>query len=96
MKLNNIEAARRLLDQVYERIDADKIALTMKELAPEVPEKALSPERFLFTVKIVYAEGLSGADGGAKVDSFLTLSDEKGNRLARTRTISDSTSPRCW
>lgn len=92
MKLNNIEAARRLLDQVYARIDVDKITKMVQEAAPPVEREK---ERYLFTVKVVQAEGLVPTDASNKLDTFVTLSDEKGNRLSKTRTIYESLAPRC-
>lgn len=95
VKLNNIEAARNLLDKLYARIDVDKISGVLDEHAPP-PSQELEKQRFLFTVKIVQAEGLVQQDSSAssKLDSFVTLSDEKGIRLAKTRTIYESLSPR--
>ena len=96
VKLNNIEAARRLLDKMYDQMQADNVADTLRELAPPVPEKA-ERERFLFTVKVVIAEGLAPLDSSpsSKLDTFVTLSDEAGNRVAKTRTIYESLNPRC-
>lgn len=49
---------------------------------------------FLFTIKIVLAEGI-GLDGSTKLpDSFVIISDEHGNRYAKTRTIYDDADPR--
>ncbi|KAL1692603.1 hypothetical protein GGG16DRAFT_89763 [Schizophyllum commune] len=95
VKLNNIEAARRLLDKMYDQMQADNVADTLRELAPPVPEKA-ERERFLFTVKVVIAEGLVPLDSSpsSKLDTFVTLSDEAGNRVAKTRTIYESLNPR--
>jgi hypothetical protein len=96
VKLNNISAARKLLDNMYNQMQADKIADTLKLHAPPVPEKAERP-RFLFTVKIVIAEGLVPLDSSpsSKLDTFVTLSDENGMRLAKTRTVYETLNPRC-
>ncbi|KAL5479036.1 hypothetical protein ACEPAI_2324 [Sanghuangporus weigelae] len=95
VKLNNIEAARRLLDGIYQHIDADRITETLERIAPPVPEKQERP-RFLFTVKIIIAEGLVPLDSSpsSKLDVFVTLSDEHGSRLAKTRTIYETLNPR--
>jgi hypothetical protein len=95
VKLNNVEAARKLLDNMYDQMQVDKIADVLAA-SPPVPEKAESP-RFLFTVKIVMAEGLIAPDSSpsALLDTFVTLSDEAGNRLVKTRTIYETLSPRC-
>ncbi|KAG9029922.1 hypothetical protein FRB95_004718 [Tulasnella sp. JGI-2019a] len=95
VKLNNVDAARALLDQVYAKIDVDKITQTLASGSPIPPEKQ-ERQRFLFTVKVVQAEGLTSQDGSPaeKLDTFVTLSDEKGNRLAKTRTMYETTNPR--
>jgi hypothetical protein len=96
VKLNNIEAARNLLDKMYNQMQADKVADILVSLAPPVPEK-VEKEKFLFAVKIVMAEGLISLDSSiaAKLDTFVTLSDEHGNRMAKTRTIYETSQPRC-
>lgn len=96
VKLNNVEGARRLLDNMYNQMEADRISKIIEEHGPPVPEKQ-DRQRFLFTVKICIAEGLTAADGSAlsKLDTFVTLSDEGGNRLAKTRTVYETLTPRC-
>jgi len=96
VKLNNVEAARRLLDRMYDQMQADKVAEIISTSAPPVPQK-VEKERFLFSVKVAMAEGLSVDDNGpsSKMDTFVTLSDEAGNRLAKTRTIYETSQPRC-
>ncbi|EIW68721.1 hypothetical protein TREMEDRAFT_39631, partial [Tremella mesenterica DSM 1558] len=89
VKLNNIEAARQQLDMLYADLRVDDLAAY--DLSPPLhPNQQI----YLFTVKIVLAEGLS-MDGSTKApDSFVILSDEHGNRYAKTRTIYDDTDPR--
>jgi hypothetical protein len=96
VKLNNVEAARKLLDKMYDQMQVDKITEIVKNHGPAVPDK-VERERFLFTVKVVIAEGLVPLDSSpsSKLDTFITLSDEAGNRLAKTRTIYESLNPRC-
>ena len=96
VKLNNVEAARKLLDNMYNQMQADKIAEVLRTSAPPVPEKK-ERDTFLFSVKIVIAEGLVPLDSSpsSKLDTFVTLSDESGTRLAKTRTIYESLNPRC-
>ncbi|KAI0742851.1 hypothetical protein C8Q80DRAFT_1109139 [Daedaleopsis nitida] len=95
VKLNNVEAARRLLDNMYAQMEADK-KMEVLEAAPPVPEKVDRGNRFLFTVKVAIAEGLVALDSSpsARLDTFVTLSDEQGNRLAKTRTIYETLNPR--
>ncbi|KAH7882233.1 hypothetical protein F5I97DRAFT_1913420 [Phlebopus sp. FC_14] len=94
VKLNNVEAARRLLDNMYNQMQVDKITEVLAA-SPPVPEKFERP-RFLFTVKIVMAEGLIPLDTSPSslLDTFVTLSDEAGNRLVKTRTIYETLNPR--
>jgi hypothetical protein len=95
VKLNNIQAARKLLDTMYTTLDADKVARIVEMNAPPLPNKT-GPARFLFTVKIVLAENLVGADGStrSKVDPYLILSDSEGHRVAKTRTLYQTNDPR--
>ncbi|KIP06404.1 hypothetical protein PHLGIDRAFT_30503 [Phlebiopsis gigantea 11061_1 CR5-6] len=97
VKLNNIDAARRLLDNMYAQIQADKkTEILAAHVPPPVPEKENKLPRFLFTVKIVLAEGLVPLESSpsSKLDTFVTLSDEQGMRLAKTRTIYENLAPR--
>jgi hypothetical protein len=96
VKLNNVEAARKLLDNMYNQMQADKLADVLENHGPPVPDK-VDRQRFLFTVKVVLAEGLVPLDSSpsSKSDTFVTLSDEAGNRMAKTRTIYETLNPRC-
>ena len=96
VKMNNIGAARNLLDNLYQLIDVDGVASVLERLAPPIPVKQ-EVQRFLFTVKVCIAEGLVPLDSSpsSKLDTFVTLSDEAGNRRAKTRTIYESLDPRC-
>lgn len=83
---------------MYAQVQADKKAEILGNNGPIVPEKQGQPaQRFLFTVKISMAEGLVPLDTSpsSKLDTFVTLSDEQGNRLVKTRTIYETLSPRC-
>jgi hypothetical protein len=95
VKLNNTDAARRLLDNMYGQMGVDKVAEVLSK-SPQVPDKKES-EKFLFTVKVCFAEQLVPLDSSpsALLDSYVTLSDETGNRLAKTRTIYETLNPRC-
>lgn len=95
VKLNNVEAARKLLDNMYNQMNADKLAEVLDAHGPPVPEK-VEKQKFLFTVKVVLAEGLVPTDSSpsSKLDSFITLSDEAGTRVAKTRTIYETNAPR--
>ncbi|KAJ7887938.1 hypothetical protein B0H13DRAFT_2198405, partial [Mycena leptocephala] len=98
VKLNNVEAARKLLDNMYNQMQADKIAEVLQQ-RPPVPNKTAHEERFLFSVKVIMAEGLTPLDhspSSEKLDSFVTLSDDfdQNKLLAKTRTIYETLNPR--
>ena len=116
--LNNMEAARQLLDTLYQRIDADKQADIVQRHARDAGSARLPPSQapvaattdpdesgastssnhvpspYLFSVKVVQAELPPSARASSRLDTFVTLSDDRGARLAKTRTIFDSCSPR--
>ncbi|WFD07853.1 hypothetical protein MVES1_003220 [Malassezia vespertilionis] len=100
VKLNNIEAARTLLDVLYRRMDADaQAAILQHERADDSAIAAHGAPQHLFTVKIVRAElqskeELRGYVENVSLDTFVTLSDDRGERLAKTRTILSTASPR--
>ena len=95
VKLNNTDSARRLLDNMYGQMGADKIAEVLSK-SPPVPDKRES-QKFLFTVRICFAEGLVPLDSNPSslLDTYVTLSNEEGTRLVKTRTIYQSLNPRC-
>jgi len=81
---------------MYKKMGVDEVTEIISSSAPPVPAKETS-QRFLFTVKIVLAEGLVASDRNpsSKLDTFVTLSDQHGHRLAKTRTIYETLDPRC-
>ncbi|SCV73141.1 BQ2448_7066 [Microbotryum intermedium] len=97
VKLNNIQAARKLLDTMYTTLDADNVSRTVEaHQQMETPQQTQQPTRYLFTVKIVLGENLAPNDGSSrkKLDPFLILSDPQGYRVAKTRTLYDTNDPR--
>ena len=96
VKLNNVDGARKLLDNMYNQIQADKLTEVIESHGPPVPNKNETP-RFLFTVKIAMAENLVPLDSSpsSTLDTFVTLSDQDGHRVAKTRTIYETLNPRC-
>jgi len=96
VKLNNVDGARKLLDNMYNQIQADKLTEIIETCAPPVPNKNENP-RFLFTVKIATAENLAPLDSSpsSTLDTFVTLSDQDGHRVAKTRAIYEILNPQC-
>lgn len=78
-------------------MQVDKVTQVIEEEEAASANAQESSSRFLFTVKIVLAEGLvpSNRDPSSKLDTFVTLSDQHGFRLAKTRTVYESLDPRC-
>ncbi|KAJ1301450.1 hypothetical protein OPQ81_008708 [Rhizoctonia solani] len=95
VKLNNIEAARKLLDNIQNKMQIDKIVAALEDQPPPPPDKS-DKSRYLFTVKVVQAENLVSLDNNpaAMLDAFVVFSDEHGNKLAKTKTIYDTLNPR--
>ncbi|KAH8918736.1 hypothetical protein BT69DRAFT_1322630 [Atractiella rhizophila] len=93
VKLNNIQAARNILDKMYSSMDADNVSAVVRSHRPAIAQKP-EASRFLFTVKVIMGEGVAKEDGSTKVDPFLTLSDERGKRVAKTRTLYETNCPK--
>ncbi|GAA93862.1 uncharacterized protein L969DRAFT_42534 [Mixia osmundae IAM 14324] len=91
--LNNIEAARGLLDTLYTTLDADRLVSLLERTQPTQVVRPAHTS-YLFSVKVVLAEGLVAVNEAAKINPFLCLSDRHGNRLAKTRTLYDTANPR--
>lgn len=87
---------------MYTTLDADNVAKIIETHTasnpPPVPSKQSQlPPRFLFTVKIVLSENLYSLDSGQsrkKLDPFCILSDPSGHRVAKTRTLYETSDPR--
>ncbi|KAK4048423.1 hypothetical protein OIV83_004769 [Microbotryomycetes sp. JL201] len=97
VKLNNIQAARKLLDLLYSSLDADKVSRIVEINSPPAPPENPAQMRYLFTIKVVLAENLIAPDGSTrskKLDPFLTMSDPSGFRMAKTRTLYETNDPR--
>ncbi|KAI8388415.1 uncharacterized protein BYT42DRAFT_510820 [Radiomyces spectabilis] len=91
IKINNIEAARSRLDRLYEMMDADAIAEKMRDFG--VPQVEKEQKNFLYSIKIVRAEGLQALDNNGLSDPYVVLEiDEKP--ITRTRTVYETLNPR--
>lgn len=107
VKLNNIQKARQLLDSVYTKLDADVQARIIVEHGTAVPEDeefepapsklaSRGKEEFLFTVKVVQAEGLLSSSGAStsRLDTYVGLEDEGRRKpLGETRTMCETPDP---
>lgn len=92
VKLNNIESAKSLLDSLYTLCDADEVANMLNEREPAPPD---SKQRYLFSIKIVIAEDLRARDlSPGRLDPFVTIANERGDRIYKSRTIYNARNPR--
>ena len=93
VKLNNMERARRQLDVLYQAIDADHQAAVVQQHTRASEATSDAPRHF--AVKMVQAElPAPAAERVPRLDTFVTLSDAQGVRLAQTRTLFDTPTPR--
>lgn len=93
VKLNNIEWAKVHLDMLENSLDC----ATTSELIERVEgsRTAWTPgQTTLFSVEIISAENLVPCDSNGYSDPYVVLSDQKGKRVAKTRTIYTDLNPR--
>lgn len=57
-------------------------------------EQRRRPSKYVFTIKIVEAEELKACDANGSSDPYVVLGDEYQKRLAKTRVVNRSLSPR--
>ena len=87
--LNNVETLKEKLDRVYERLRMDDLADQVL-----VPEGKGHPSTHLFSIKVASAQGLTPIIGD-RLSPYVVLSDQHGNRIAKTRTLHGAESFRC-
>jgi hypothetical protein len=92
IKLNNIEAVQYKLDLLYSDIDADLIA-ELNEKGEDVTERKNSKQVYIYSVKVVQAEGLRPMDSNGLSDPYVILTSGQ-LELARTRVVFESLDPR--
>ncbi|ORX34349.1 hypothetical protein BD324DRAFT_635534 [Kockovaella imperatae] len=91
VKLNNIEATRVRLDDLYQRLGVDSLPEVVASNPTDQPGVG---SKYLFSIKIVLAEGLVLEGSLKPPEAFVILSNETGARLAKTRTVYDEADPR--
>lgn len=92
MKLNDIEYTTGRLDKLEKDLDVDTCAAIIQANTPQIAVP--KPAKSLFTIKIIEAEDLKPSGRSASSDPYVVLGDEFQKRLAKTRVINDSLSPR--
>ncbi|CAN6608867.1 hypothetical protein TRVA0_004S00320 [Trichomonascus vanleenenianus] len=91
VKLNNIELAQTELDKIENELDSEKLSSIIVKSEPAQKRKA---QTYLFTVKIVQAEGLKACDMNGLSDPYVTLVDQQTRKqIGKTRTIYEDLNP---
>ena len=77
-----------LLDNMYNQLQTVKLTIVIEPHVPPVPSITIAH-------KIVIAEDLISLDSipSSTLDTFVTLSDQDGHRVAKTRTICEALNP---
>lgn len=89
VKLNDIERMQVELDKLEGEINSEKMAriIEKKESIPKTSS-------YLFTVKIIQAEGLKACDMNGLSDPYVTLMDQVSRKtVGKTRTIYEDLNP---
>lgn len=94
IKLNNIEYTTLQLDKLEKEINVDACAEVIQRKTPPAPMKVRQTNKFVFTIKIIEAEDLKACDMNGLSDPYVVLGDEYQKRLAKTRIVYGSLSPR--
>lgn len=96
VKINNIEFATLQLDKVEQEMNVDACVQAIQKHEPPPPPhvRKRGENKFMFTIKIIEAEDLKAGDMNGLSDPYVVLGDEYQKRLAKTRTVYQSLSPR--
>ncbi|BFZ60617.1 hypothetical protein YB2330_001657 [Saitoella coloradoensis] len=92
VKINNIEYVQAKMEAIAEALDVETMAMIVEEREPQKPRS--SHEKATFTIRIISGEDLLPCDRNGLSDPYAVLSDEHGNRVAKTRTIYKTLNPR--
>lgn len=91
VKLNNIEVAQVELDKIESDLDSEKVSRIISDVEKSSKKK---PTSFLFTVRIMQAEGLKACDMNGLSDPYVTLVDQQTRKtIGKTRTIYEDLNP---
>lgn len=91
VKLNDIELAQKNLDKIENDIDSE-LQFTLLSQAQKSYNKR--PNSFIFTVRIVQAEGLKACDMNGLSDPYVTIIDQQTRKsIGKTRTIYEDLNP---
>ncbi|KAF9581160.1 hypothetical protein BGW38_001926 [Lunasporangiospora selenospora] len=89
--INNIEAVRQRLDELYRNMDVDEVAQILSEHKPEQETASVPPHQF--EIVFVRAERLIPMDTNELSDPFIIMSHEERD-VFRSKTIFTSINPK--
>lgn len=93
VKLNNVEWAKERLDSLERNVDSPTLSATIEKYEGVQPIW-IPGRRCVFSIKVVAAENLVPCDSNGFSDPYVVITDHKGKRVGRTRTIYTSLNPR--
>ncbi|KAJ9662787.1 hypothetical protein H2198_001238 [Neophaeococcomyces mojaviensis] len=94
VKLNDISFAIQKWDQLEQEMKVDALADTIKRHNPPSVHQKRKVINYVFTIKIVEAEGLKACDVNGFSDPYVVLTDEYQKRLFKSKTIYRNLNPR--
>ncbi|KAF9961466.1 hypothetical protein BGZ72_003531 [Mortierella alpina] len=89
--VNNIEAVRQRLDELYRNMDVDEVAQILRDNEPEPEADPNKPHQF--EIVFVMAERLLPMDSNEASDPFIVMTHDH-KELFRSKTISANINPR--
>lgn len=93
VKLNNIEWAKEQLDKLERSMDTEKLGKVIEGVEGVRPVW-IPGERAIFTIKVARAVDVRAHHRDGTSDPYVVLTDHRGKRVGKTRTIRKTTNPR--
>ncbi|KAG0308322.1 hypothetical protein BGZ99_001171, partial [Dissophora globulifera] len=89
--VNNIEAVRQRLDELYRNMDVDEVAQILHEQGPEIEIDPTAPHQF--EIVFVNGERLLPMDSNEASDPFIIMTHE-GKEVFKSKTVYATINPR--
>src|SRR5690554_567667 len=89
--VNNIEAVRQRLDELYRNMDVDEVVQILRDNDPETESEPNTPHQF--EIVFVCAERLLAMDSNEASDPFIVMSHDN-KEVFRSKTITANINPR--
>lgn len=94
VKLNDVSFAIQQWDKLESEMNVDACADVIKRHNPPSLQQRRKVTNYVFTIKLVEAEGLKALDVNGFSDPYVVLTDEYQKRLFKTKTIYRNLNPR--